>query len=69
MMGNRIGHATDQFNTLWGTLSTQLVVLLNNLSYGKQPTSELMSLRIARDDMRNYVVLGDPAVRLRAGPR
>ncbi|PYC29723.1 C25 family cysteine peptidase [Pseudomonas protegens] len=68
MLGNRIGHATDQFNTLWGTLSTQLVVLLNNLSYGKQPTHELMSLRIARDDMRNYVVLGDPAVRLRTEP-
>ncbi|WP_321374819.1 C25 family cysteine peptidase [Pseudomonas extremaustralis] len=66
MLGNRIGHATDQFNTQWGTLSTELFMLLNNLGYGKQPTRELMSLRIARDDMRNYVVLGDPAVRLRA---
>lgn len=65
MAGHRVGHATDQFNTQWGTLSTLLVESLRNLDYGKQPTAELMRLRIARDDMRNYIVLGDPAVRLR----
>jgi len=68
MLGQRIGHATDHFNSQWGTLSTELFTLLEKLSGGKQPTSESMSLRIARDDMRNYVVMGDPAVRLRMEP-
>lgn len=65
MKGNRVGHATDQLNNQWGAQSTELVKLLVEASHGKSPSSSLMTKRIARDDVRNYVVLGDPAVRLR----
>jgi hypothetical protein len=69
MAGTRVGHATDQFNTQWGTLSTELVELLDERSAGGAVSdAELLSLWIARDDARNYVILGDPAVKLRAQP-
>ncbi len=69
MLGSRVGYATDQFNTLWGGLSTELVELLNDQNAGARPDPGLMALRIARDDLRNYVVMGDPAVRLRPEPQ
>ncbi|SDJ66595.1 hypothetical protein [Variovorax sp. OV700] len=66
LAGYRVGAATDSFNSQWGVLSTELADLLTNREYGmKISDSELLSARIARDDCRNYVVLGDPAVRLR----
>ncbi|WP_426191447.1 C25 family cysteine peptidase [Massilia sp. DWR3-1-1] len=69
MAGQRIGHATDQFNGQWGVVSTQLIELLNDKAYGKTVSdAALLSLRVARDDCRNYVVLGDPAVKLRPEP-
>lgn len=69
MTGTRVGHATDQFNTQWGTLSTELVELLDERSAGGAVSdAELLSLWVARDDARNYVILGDPAVKLRAQP-
>jgi hypothetical protein len=63
LRGERIGQATDAFNTRWAALSTELSGRQN--AGGADP-SELASLWIARDDARNYIILGDPAVRLRA---
>ena len=65
LSGQRVGMATDAFNGS-GVLSTRLLEKLNNKLNGQAvPAAELLALQIARDDIRNYVVLGDPAVRLK----
>jgi len=47
-------------------MSTELVDMMNDKqAVGNIDDFELQSLQCARDDYRNYVVLGDPAVRLR----
>jgi hypothetical protein len=64
--GRRIGYATDQFNIRWSALSTELSEAIAN--YRNEPDRYFTTLAnrwVARDDARNYVVLGDPAVRLR----
>lgn len=66
MAGQRVGQATDSFNSQWGVLSTELVSVLNEKAYGKLISdNELLALRTCRDDLRNYIVLGDPAVKLK----
>ena len=66
LSGHRVGHALDQFNVRWAALTTELA---DRLSLGPPATpkeqDELASLWVARDDARNYIVFGDPAVRLR----
>lgn len=65
MRGDRLGLATDQFNMVQGALAAQLAQRLEDIRFGYQMTSsELSSLWVARNDARNYGVLGDPAVRL-----
>lgn len=60
----RYGHR--RFQRAVGVLSTRLLEKLNNKLNGQAvPAAELLALQIARDDIRNYVVLGDPAVRLK----
>ena len=66
LRGDRIGQATDSFNVRWATLSTDLAELQNGVRLGADvPLKTLGRMWVARDDARNYVVLGDPAVRLR----
>ena len=66
MSGHRIGHATDQFNIRWAALSTELTELLQATASGSAvPDAVLANRWIARDDARNYIILGDPATRLR----
>jgi Peptidase family C25 len=67
MKGQRAGLAADPLNLQWSALAAQLGLALGgNLPGNPQPTSALVAnLYIARDDARNYIVLGDPAVRLR----
>jgi hypothetical protein len=66
MRGDRIGQATDVFNTRWATLSAQLAEAQLDLSYGTEiPLAKLGRMWVARDDARNFMILGDPAVRLR----
>ncbi len=60
MKGARAGHATDRFNYHWKVLGDEIAEL--------QKTSDTQTLHdrwIERDDARNYVLLGDPAVKLR----
>lgn len=67
MRGDRIGHATDRFNLRWAALSTELADLLRERQAGAMVPERELALRWAmRDDARNYVILGDPAVRMRA---
>ena len=66
MRGDRIGQATDVFNMRWATLSAQLAEAQLDLKFGGQtPLDKLGRMWVARDDARNFMILGDPAVRLR----
>ena len=61
MSGHRIGYATDRFNQRWSTLSIELAEEL-----GRKTNDDVLKAKwIARNDARNYIVIGDPAVRLR----
>ena len=64
--GDRLGCAMDQFNTRWAALSTELADVLGDMSLNVDvPAQKLASMWVARDDARNTIVFGDPAVRLR----
>jgi hypothetical protein len=68
LQGQRIGQATDSFNMRWAVLSAELQESQNlRESFSDQIVSnaQLANRYVARNDARNYVVLGDPAVRLR----
>ncbi|MEM9455025.1 MAG: hypothetical protein AAGF11_12665 [Myxococcota bacterium] len=71
--GHPIGSALEYFGSRYGEVSSELLQKLEDLQYGDASISEI---EIANDwtianDARNYVVLGDPAVRVpahHAGP-
>lgn len=64
--GQRIGQATDMFNLRWAAIATDLSDLQADVARGVDvPLRKLGNLWVARDDARNFIVLGDPAVRLR----
>jgi len=64
--GDRVGQATDTFNMRWAALSTRLAELQVDLQHGADvPLKMLGQFWIARDDARNFMILGDPAVQLR----
>ncbi len=64
--GERIGQATDSFNQRWGALSNELLDLTRRREDGDSiPDTVLANRWVARNDARNYIILGDPAVRLR----
>lgn len=65
VVGKRLGSATDQFNIIQAARSLTLAEELENIKFGKQPEPrELSTLWMARNDARNYMLLGDPAARL-----
>ncbi len=68
-MGQPVGMATDSLNQQWGSIAAVLGDKLGGNAPGPpQPQSPVVAnLYIARDEARNYVVLGDPAVRLNVG--
>ena len=66
LRGERIGQATDVFNTRWAALSTELADRHLDLKHGSDVSLQALGrLWVARDDARNFLILGDPAVRLR----
>jgi hypothetical protein len=68
LQGQRLGQAIDDFNMRWAALSAELQEVMNTReSFGDQLVSsaELANRYVARNDARNYIVIGDPAVRLR----
>lgn len=64
MLGRRVGSAVDRFNLKWATISTELA---DALRAEQVDEDRLFKLWIQRDDARNYILFGDPAVRLRLG--
>jgi hypothetical protein len=65
MKGQRIGNATDRFNVRWAALSAPIADALRDFQDRNITGAELAKKWIARDDARNYTILGDPAARLR----
>lgn len=63
-LGQRAGLAADTLNQHWASLAAQLGIALDDQAPGEPKSPLLANLYIARDDAKNYVVLGDPAVRL-----
>jgi hypothetical protein len=66
LSGHRVGLAMEPLNQQWSSLAAQLGVLLGGGAGEPRPRlPAIANLYIARDDARNYIVLGDPAARLR----
>jgi hypothetical protein len=67
LAGEPVGHATIDFSQRYATYSTDLLNKIDPSQPGyRQPTdAELAWDWIERNDAQNYIVLGDPAVRLR----
>jgi hypothetical protein len=64
MRGQRVGMAADPLNLQWSVMAAQL----GDVQEGNDPSQvpDIGNLFVAREDARNYLVLGDPAVCLRA---
>ncbi len=76
MSGRRVGYAADALTTLWSSRSSQLALTQAQSPAAPAPAAgaasaplaagaaALAQLVIARDDARNYIVLGDPAAQI-----
>ena len=66
MAGEPVGHATKNFSERYAVLSSELLSMLDETSPGpKPPPQEIAATWVERNDAQNYVLLGDPAVKLR----
>ncbi len=64
--GSPIGAAMEYFNARYAELAVSLSSDLENLKLGKKvDAQQLANIWTANNDARGYVILGDPAVRLR----
>ena len=62
MSGDTLGNSTGAFNQRWSGLSAEVASLLDTKPVDFK---ELRKKLVRRDDARNYVLFGDPAVSLR----
>jgi hypothetical protein len=65
MKGERVGLAADRLSLQWSAIAAQVGVALGRRKEPDFDPESFATLYIARDDARNYIVLGDPATRLR----
>lgn len=68
LIGNPVGFALKDFNERFAALSANLAGLEEDIGFGATiPDSQLAQVWIERNDAQNYVIIGDPAARLRVG--
>jgi hypothetical protein len=74
MGGKRTGLAADTLSVMWSSRSAQLALAQGQnaasaapagATPASSPSPVIAQMTIARDDARNYIVLGDPATQLR----
>ena len=65
MSGYRLGSATDQFNFRWAALTIPLSDTLQKMQTRRGLEHQAVNQWIIRDDARNYILHGDPAIKLR----
>jgi hypothetical protein len=68
LQGQRLGQSVDAFNMRWAVLSAELQESQDaRETFANQLVSSaaLANRYVARNDARNYIVIGDPAVKLR----
>jgi hypothetical protein len=67
LQGRRVADALDVFDQRWTVLSAGLLTLIQNRDAmpSSVPAAVLANRWVARDDARNYIVLGDPAAKLK----
>ncbi|HEY0988162.1 MAG TPA: C25 family cysteine peptidase [Kofleriaceae bacterium] len=69
LAGEPLGEATIDLSTRHATLSTELLGILSPSAAQEVDETALVSRWIEQTDARNYVLLGDPAVRVRRSGR
>jgi hypothetical protein len=66
LSGEPVGNSTKDFSDRYAALSAELLTAIDETQPGDSPDdNQLAWTWIERNDAQNYVVLGDPAVRLR----
>lgn len=66
MRGQPVGHAMTDFNSRYGVLAADLLNDLDETQTGAKPSDEELVWKwIQRTDAQNFIVLGDPAARIR----
>jgi hypothetical protein len=69
MTGAPIGYAFEVFNERYGEFSTELTQTLDDAQWSPVDPNELAGKWTANNDAKNYVVIGDPAVRAMVAPQ
>ncbi|MGD9046958.1 MAG: C25 family cysteine peptidase [Anaerolineae bacterium] len=66
MFGMPVGHAMEYINARYATMSSRLVTRLDDIQHYGEPLDKVKVARLwtANNDARNFVIVGDPAVRL-----
>ncbi|HET6261459.1 MAG TPA: hypothetical protein VFG99_04370, partial [Chloroflexia bacterium] len=65
MQGCPVGMALEYFNVRFAELAVRFKEEQDDIAYGKDvPGEEVAELWMANNDARNFVIVGDPAVRL-----
>jgi hypothetical protein len=68
MKGVPVGHAMQDFNLKFASLSAEISTLLEDIGFGAEVSdSDLAARWLERNDAEGYAIFGDPAVRLQLG--
>jgi hypothetical protein len=66
LIGQPLGYALKDFNERYAALSTSMAAILQQAGWGAAPDPESLAYQwIERNDAEGYILIGDPAVKLR----